>query len=67
MSRSARRGQNGRVTPKGTGGGAAAGRSPTPPRSRRPGPARPTVGRVAGPRRAYVPPTTNRTGYRGNR
>lgn len=66
MSRSPRR--PGRVTPKGTTPDATA----RPARPASAGPrarttSAPPAGRVHEPRRGFVPPSTNRTGYRGNR
>jgi hypothetical protein len=66
MPRSPRR--PGRVTPKGTTPTTArpSRRDAESPRPRAAGPGR-ADGRIHEPRRGYVPPSTNRTGYRGNR
>lgn len=66
MSRSPRR--SGRVTPKGTTPGSTRSTRPDTPGPRSLPPAAPrSGGRIHEPRRGYVPPSTNRTGYRGNR
>ena len=67
MSRRPRRSPTpGRVTAKGTA--APRPRAAATDASRRPAPShRGSDGRIHAPRKGFVPPTTNRTGYRGNR